>query len=317
MYTYARHTHNIRISRTTHVARITRKNMSKRKRMRSAGGFSVVTSCLSTAMVLVMLGLVAFSLCTAENIRRSTLEEFTVQVLLDDSLTPRQTHDLQLFMSRQKPVRQVVYTSKEQATKMQAEVMGEDAGEFLGGSPYPASFELFLHADYANKDSLDRYLPAIQKHPGITEVIFPEDLIDLVNRNIRSFAIGLLCIAALLGLVSFSLINNTMRFSAYAKRHDIDTMKLIGAKWSFIRRPFIWEAFWIGLVAALLASTVLVAAGMALLKWDEAISVLFTPTTLIVTFSAIFLAAVAITTLCAFFSVNRFLRLRGNKVNII
>ena len=69
--------------------------------------------------------------------------------------------------------------------------------------------------------------------------------------------------------------------------------------------------------AALLASGVLVAAGMALYHWDTAIGVFFTPFTLLVTFAVIFCAAIVITTLCAFFSINRFLRLRGNKVQLI
>ena len=70
------------------------------------------------------------------------------------------------------------------------------------------------------------------------EINYPQDLLDAVNSNIRKISFLLLGLAALLTLISFALINNTIRLAIYSKRFLIHTMKLVGASWGFIRRPF-------------------------------------------------------------------------------
>lgn len=286
------------------------------KRKRTAGGFNTFTACISTTMVLVLLGTVVFFVSVADNLGRTMRENFSIQVLLSDSISHRQTYDMQQFLRQQAPVRSVSYTSKEKATKEQAEVLGSDPEEFLGNSPYPASFELLLHADYANNDSLRKYMPAVRKRPFVTDVIYPQDLMDSVNRNLQTASIVLLCIAALLGFVSFALINNIMRFSAYANRYTIYTMKLIGARWSFIRRPYLLQAVWIGIVSSMLADGLLFGAMQGLTSWDEGIADLLTPEVVIYTLGSVPLVGIILTVICAFFSVNRFLHLRGNKIHL-
>lgn len=284
------------------------------KRKRSAGGFNTLTACISTTMVLVLLGTVVFFVSVADNLSRNMKENFSVQVLLSDSISHHQAFEMQQFLRRQKPVRHVSYTSKEAATREQAEVLGSDPEEFLGHSPYPASFELLLKADYANNDSLRQYMPAVRKRPFVTDVIYPQDLLDSVNRNLQTVSVVLLTLAILLAFVSLALINNIMRFSAYANRYNIYTMKLIGARWSFIRRPYLLQAMWIGLVASLAADGILYGVICALMGWDEAIVQLLTPSVLLLTFGSVPAVGLTLTLLCAFFSVNRFIRLRGNKI---
>ena len=267
-------------------------------------------------MVLVLLGTVVFFVSVADNLGRTMKENFSVQVLLSDSINTRETRDMEKFLRAQVPVRSCSYTSKEKATQEQAEVLGSDPEEFLGNSPYPASFELLLKADYANNDSLRRYMPAVRERKYVTDVIYPQDLMDAVNKNLKTASFVLLGIALLLGIVSLTLINNTMRFSAYAHRYNIYTMKLIGARWGFIRRPYLWQAFWIGFVASALADGLLVAAMQALLTWDEGIRALLTPEALTLTLGIVPLVGISLTVLCAFFSINRFLRLRGNKIHL-
>src|SRR3712207_7617285 len=70
---------------------------------------------------------------------------------------------------------------------------------------------------------------------------------DSVNRNLQKISIVLLILAGLLTFVSFSLINNTVRLGIYARRFSIHTMKLVGASWSFIRRPFLCRAVGVGM----------------------------------------------------------------------
>ena len=70
-------------------------------------------------------------------------------------------------------------------------------------------------------------------------MLYQKDLIDAVNENIRNISLMLLGLAVILTFISFALINNTIRLTIYSKRFLIHTMKLVGASWGFIRRPFL------------------------------------------------------------------------------
>ncbi len=287
--------------------------MARNKR-RSSGSFNTVTSCISTTLVLILFGTVVFFVTMADNLSRSLRENFTVQVLLSDSISNKETVRLQDELRKEPYVRLVSYISKEKATREQAEVLDTDPTEFLGNSPIPASFELHLKADYANNDSLSIYTPKLKSKRYVTEVIYPQDLMDAVNHNIRRVSIVLLAIAVLLGFVSFALINNTMRLSVYARRFTIHTMKLVGARWGFIRRPFMRQAFWIGFVSASLANGLIFAAMKTLMDWDAGIGMLITPMVMLITLGSVLGFGLFLTMVCAFFSVNRFLHMSGNEI---
>lgn len=282
--------------------------VNKRPRKpRPSGRFSSATACISVSMVLVLVGIVVFFATMADGLSRTLRENFTVEVLLDDSTSATQVRQLQGFLQRQPYTRSVHYISKEKATHMQAEAQGIDPEEFLGYSPIPASFELFLHADYANSDSLSRFMPMVRKQQQVTDVVYPEDLMDNVNRNIGKASVWLLVVAVLLGVVSLALINNTMRMSVARRRHSIQTMKLVGARWGFIRRPFMRQAFWIGLVAVVLADALLYAGMAALLRWDEGVAALITPLVVGITLGTVALVGLSLTLITAFVSVNKHL----------
>ncbi len=286
----------------------------KRKKRRSGGGFNAITSCISTTMVLILFGTVVFFVTMADNLSRSLRENFSVQVLLSDSTTNAEAYRLQGILRTQPYTRLVSYTSKEKATREQAELLDTDPEEFLGYSPIPASFEVHLKAEYANNDSLTKYTPELKKEARITDVIYPQDLMDTVNENIRRVSIVLLAVALLLGFVSFALINNTMRMSVYARRFSIHTMKQVGAKWSFIRRPFMARAFWIGFFSVLMADGVLLGGIYSVLQWEPNASGVITPLVLSITLGSVAVFGLFLTMACAFFSVNRHLRMSGNKV---
>ena len=199
----------------------------------------------------------------------------------------------------------------EQALKEQTEAMGTDPSEFLGMNPFVASIELQLRAQYANTDSLKWISTNLKSDKRITDITYPQDLMDSVNRNLNKINIVLLVLAVLLTCVSFSLINNTVKLGMYARRFTIHTMKLVGASWSFIRRPFLGNAVGIGLLAAVIADAVLAAGVYALYTYEPGVLTVITWEVMAVTGGAVFLFGLLITLLCAYFSVNRFLRMKA------
>ena len=275
----------------------------------SRRGVQWVTLCASTAMVLVLLGIIVFSVLTSRNLSAWVKENLTVTVMLGDDVSVNEAKRLCRDLYHRPFARNIDYVSKEQALKEQTEAMGSDPSEFLGANPFVATLELQLKSDYANRDSLRWIVDELQKNAKVTDVAYQEDLMDNVNKNLGRINIVLLCLAVLLTFVSFSLINNTVRLSVYSRRFLIHTMKLVGASWGFIRRPFIRQAVVVGVVAALLAIAVLGAGVYALYTFEPNILNIITWRELTITAVAVLLFGLIITLLCTWISVNKFLKM--------
>lgn len=284
--------------------------MKKRKKKTgNRRGVQWVTLCISTAMVLVLLGVIVFSVQTSRNLSAWVKENLTVTVMLGDDVSVNEAKRLCRDLYHRPYARNIDYVSKEQALKEQTEAMGSDPSEFLGANPFVATLELQLKSDYANSDSLKWIVYELQKNPKVTDVAFQEDLMDNVNKNLARMNIVLLCLAVLLTFVSFSLINNTVRLSVYARRFLIHTMKLVGAPWGFIRRPFVRQAVVVGIIAAVLAIAVLGGCVYALYTFEPNMLNIITWRELAITAAAVLLFGLIITLLCTWISVNRFLKM--------
>ena len=135
------------------------------------------------------------------------------------------------------------------------------------------------------------------------------DLMDSVNRNLTKMNLLLLVIAGLLTFVSFALISNFVRLSVYSRRFLIHTMKLVGASWGFIRRPFMKQGLVVGIIAAVLAIVVLGACVYGLYYYEPNMMVVITWRELVITAVAVLLFGVIITSVSAYISVNKFLRM--------
>lgn len=214
-------------------------------------------------------------------------------------------------LESKKYVQHVKYISKEQVLAEETKALGYDPTEFAGVNFYTASLELNLKSDYANRDSMKWIGAELKKHQKVKEVDFQQDLMDQVNDNIGKASIVLIVLAVLLSIISFSLINNHVRLGVYASRFNIHTMKLVGASWGFIRRPFIWRAIGIGLAAAVIAILVLGGGVYAWYSKFPDILVVMTWEVLAITAGVILLFGVIITTFCSYVSVNKFLRMKA------
>lgn len=287
---------------------------NKKKRPRSRRGMQAVTLCISTTMVLILLGLVVFFVLSAHNLSAHMKENLTVTVMLKDSVT---VNDAKLFcrtLYHRPYSRNIDYISQEEAQREQVKELGSDPTEFLGFNPFPATLEIQLKADYANRDSLKWITKEIKKDNRVSDIAYMEDLMDRVNANLSRVSIILLVLAVLLTFVSFSLISNTVRLSVYARRFVIHTMKLVGASWSFIRRPFLKQAVGVGIIAAILANGVLGAGVYGLYLTQPGVSDIVTWEVLAVTAASVLLFGIVITLLCAWLAVNKFLRMKAGEL---
>ena len=289
--------------------------MSKKKRKtRNRRGMQVVTLCISTTMVLILLGLVVFFVLSARNLSAHMKEHLTMTVMLKDSVSVNDAHLLCRDLYRRPYSHNIDYISKEQAQREQIKELGSDPTEFLGFNPFPATLEIQLASDYANSDSLKWIAKEIRKDDRVSDLTYMEDLMDRVNANLSRISIILLVLAVLLTFVSFSLISNTVRLSVYARRFVIHTMKLVGASWGFIRRPFLKQAMLVGLIAAILANITLGAGIYGLYMTQPGLLDIITWEVLALTAGAVFLFGIIITLFCDWLAVNKFLRMTASEL---
>lgn len=286
----------------------------KRKKTSGRHGLQVITLCISTMLVLVLLGMVVFSVLTARNLSAYVKENLTVTVMLGDNTTVNQAHLLCRDLYHRPYSRNIDYISKEQAQKEQCEAMGSDPSEFLGFNPFVATLEIQLKSDYVSRDSMKWIAKELRSNPKVIDVAYQEDLMDKVNDNLRKVNLILLALAVLLTCVSFSLINNTVRLSVYSRRFIIHTMKLVGASWGFIRWPFMRQTIVVGLIAAVLACGALSGCAYGLYTFEPGIVAILTWKELAITGAAVFIFGIVITALCSYFSVNRFLKMTAGEI---
>lgn len=271
-----------------------------------------ITSSISTTLVLLLLGLVVFFVLAANNLSVYVRENINFSVLISDDMKETDILKLQKRLNNEPFVKETEYISKKQALKEQTEAMGTDPQEFLGYNPFTASIEIKLHSDYANSDSIAKIEKLIKRNTNIHDVLYQKDLIDAVNENIRNISLVLLALAVMLTFISFALINNTIRLAIYSKRFLIHTMKLVGASWGFIRRPFLKRNIWSGVLAAFIADTILMGAAYWLVSYEPELIRVITPEVMLLVSGAVLVFGVVITFLCAYLSINKYLRMKAS-----
>lgn len=276
-----------------------------------------ITSSISTTLVLLLLGLVVFFVLAANNLSVYVRENINFSVLISDDMKETDILKLQKKFDQQPFVKETEYISKKQALKEQTEAMGTDPQEFLGYNPFTASIEIKLHSEYANSDSIAKIEKVIKKNTNIQDVLYQKDLIDAVNENIRNISLVLLALAVVLTFISFALINNTIRLAIYSKRFLIHTMKLVGASWGFIRRPFLRRNFWIGVMAAFIADAILMGTAYWLVSYEPELIRVVTPEVMLMVSGAVLVFGIVITCFCAYLSINKYLRMKASTLYYI
>lgn len=270
-----------------------------------------VTATISTTLVLLLLGMVLFFVLTARNLSVYVRENINFSLVLDDGMDNRDILRLQRSLEKQPFVKEMTYISKEDALKDYVREMGIDPRRFAGFNPLRASLEIRLKSAYANTDSIERIEKLLEQESHIKDIVYQQELIDAINKNIGRISLLLLGLAALLLLISFALINNTIKLTIYAKRFLIHTMQLVGAGWGFIRRPFLWRNFWVGLFAGLLADAALWGLAGWLVTSEPGLVEVVTSEVMGLVAAAVLVAGVLITCFCALLSINKYLRMRA------
>lgn len=288
--------------------------MNSKKRKTTTWRILAIINTIITTMVLILLGMVLLLTLTANVVGDSVRENLVVTVVLQEDVPTEEALKLQKKLCAKPYVNSIEYVSKEQALKEHVESMGIDPSEFLEANPFPISMEVSMQAEYSNNDSLLWIEKELEENPLVDEVTYQKDLIENLNRNLTYASLILLGIAALLIVVSLSLIYLTVQLIVYNHRFIIHTMKLVGAKWSYIRKPFLINSFWIGLISAILADGTLLGLILWAARYDEAIMQYVTQQNMLIVGGSVLAVGLLITVVCTYVSVTQQLYTKSKRL---
>lgn len=287
-----------------------KENGLSKTRLRS----SYLTLVMSVSLVLFLLGVLGFILINARELADYFRESISFSVMLDDASKEADIRMLQKDLDAKHYVKSTKYVSKDEAAVKMKEDLGEDFISFLGDNPLPPSIDVYLHAGYTNPDSVAKIEKYVLEYPFVKEIYYPESLLFLINENVKKISFFLLVISSFLFLIALTIINNTIRLSIYSRRFLIRTMQLVGATRAFIRRPFLIQSAFQGLLAALIAMSLLM--GMLyLIEKEFFLMFTFESTNLFLLLAAsLIIIGVLINIISTFFSVNKYLSISEDKL---
>jgi cell division transport system permease protein len=275
---------------------------------------SRVTSIISIALVLFLLGLIFLMAALGSRLSDFVKENISFSVVLKDDVREPDIKRIQKNLDDLPFIKSTEYISKEQAIKELENELGENPETFLGFNPLQASIEVRLHSEYANTDSLQVIEKRLKAYTSVSDLLYRKDMMQVVNDNMRRFGVVLLTLTLMLMAISFVLISNTIRLLIYSKRFLIHTMQLVGATADFIRRPFVIYNTVSGILASILAILMLISALYYLQGELPGFVQMMDTGMLLLIFLSVFAMGILLCVGASVLAVNKYLRMEVNKL---
>ncbi len=275
---------------------------------------SWITSLINISLVLILLGMLSLVLLNARQLSEYVREKIGFTLVLNDNLKDVEIIRMQKVLSASEHVKSVRFIDKETAARELTEQLGEDFEGFLGFNPLFASLDVKLFAPYTEPDSLVMLEQKFLAYPQIAEVYYQKNLVTLINQNVKKISAAILIISALLTFIFFGLINNTIRVLIYSQRFTINTMQMVGASRTYIRKPFLLRSIFLGTYGALIANMVLIAGIYSYKKELQGLINNSDLSTTIITIVIVFVLGLIISFISTWFAINKFLRLKFDEL---
>jgi cell division transport system permease protein len=281
-------------------------------RRSSAPALAALLTVLLTALVLgVFIPIVQATTGTANEVRSRVV----VDVYVSDSATNDETAELRQALMSTPNVQSVEFVSKGEALARAEEKNPKafrEGAELLGSNPLPASFRVTPEDPDRIREIVDTLVPnGRPRLAAIDDVRNREEETDKIL-SATGLVKGLTAaLAGLLVLASIALVANTIRLSVFARRREVEVMKLVGATNWFIRWPFVIEGVIVGFFGGLLAVLLLTVAKETLIDpLSEDFALLAAPDTIDFPLLAtlLMLACVVVSALGSGITLRRFLR---------
>ncbi len=240
-------------------------------RKKKLGSYPYVSVVFSITLALFVIGVFGALVIYSKELERVVRETVKIQVFLDNQITSAQRIQIEKSLISKpyvvKGADALKFVSKEDAAKEFIEETGEDFKQFLGENPLRDAYVVRIEEDFHDAAELKKIRTEVEKIGGVFEVYYVESVIDSIHKNITKIGLILMGLVALLLLVVVLLINNTLRLALFSQRFLIRSMQLVGARSSFIQRPFLYRAGLHGMLAGIIAAGLIV--GLLYLATDK------------------------------------------------
>ena len=224
-------------------------NKIKNKRLMT----SYMSIVIIMSIVLFLFGFFGLFFISSNSIINSFKESFSVSMFLKENVKNVEIIQLKNELLISKYIENLNFISKENAVMIMKDEYGEDFIKDLGYNPLVDSIDINLKSEYVESTKLDSISNILSRNKYIDEIVYDKNLINLINKNIKKISFWLLPSIGVFLLFTFLIINGSIRLSIYSNRKLIKTMQLVGAKKSFIRKPFIKTNIILGLISSIIS----------------------------------------------------------------
>ncbi|MEZ5033460.1 MAG: permease-like cell division protein FtsX [Chitinophagaceae bacterium] len=191
---------------------------------------SYFMSILGVTLVLFLLGIIGWLVINANKLGDYFKENVEIRAYLRGDLNPKDSVALMDYITNKPYVKSIHYVSKEEGKKIyMSDGENEDWSKVLDENPLPNAIYFKIKRNYVQVDSMAAIKADIENQTYVSDVKYPEALVDKLNKNIRNISLGLLALVILISLVVIFLIDNTIRLAMFSNRFLIKTMQMVGA----------------------------------------------------------------------------------------
>lgn len=213
----------------------------------------------STAFTLACFGVFLLLYLNLRGVVSSLQDDIKVVVYLHDGLSAQGLSDLQQRLKSEREVAALSYVSKEQAL---ADFREQFPSEYhllqgLGENPLPASFVVTLAPRFRSSEAVKQWAKRLTTVPGVAQVQYSRDWIENLATVIGFIELGAVAVGSILSAASVTIIASTIRLTLYARRDEIEILRLVGATGAFIKIPYLLEGAVLGAVGSLLSLAIL------------------------------------------------------------
>ena len=280
---------------------------------KNVGSYPYISVVFSITLALFVIGVFGSLVIYSKELERLVRENVKIQVYLKNQISETQRGQIEksiaskAFVSKNQNA--IQFVSKDEAAKEFIKETGEDFKKFLGENPLRDAYLVKIHEDYHDVESLKKIREEVEKVGGVFEVYYVENVIESINKNITKIALILIGLVALLLFIVVLLINNTLRLALFSQRFLIRSMQLVGARSSFIQKPFLLRASIHGLVSGVLAIGLLISLLIFATKKIEDLSLIQNNDRLMILFGAMVLMGILVAVASTYRAVSKYLKL--------
>ena len=219
---------------------------------------SYVSITVIMSIVLFLFGFFGIFFISSNSIANSFKEDFSVSIFFKENAKKIEIIQLQNELLMSSYIQKLKYISKDDALLIMKEEYGQDFIQELGFNPLVNSIDINLKSEFVEASSLDSISAIISKKKYVDEITYDKNLINSINNNIRRVSLWLMPSIMILSIITFLVINSSIRLSIYSNRQLIKTMQLVGATKSFIRRPFIRTNILLSIISSFVSISTLI-----------------------------------------------------------